>query len=84
MLDREGVAGPADLAILGSEQQVADGVAALAEVGVTDFAAAEIGATADEREAIRAPRSASSSEPPSRAQGASALNGAAGRLRSTP
>ena len=54
MLDREGVAGPADLAILGSEQQVADGVAALAEVGVTDFAAAEIGATADEREATRA------------------------------
>jgi F420-dependent oxidoreductase-like protein len=54
MLDREGVAGPADLAILGSEQQVADGVAALADVGVTDFAAAEIGATADEREATRA------------------------------
>ena len=61
MLDREGVAGPADLAILGSEQQVADGVAALADVGVTDFAAAEIGATADEREATRA-CSASSSE----------------------
>ena len=54
MLDREGVAGPADLAILGSEQQVVDGVAALADVGVTDFAAAEIGATADEREATRA------------------------------
>jgi 5,10-methylenetetrahydromethanopterin reductase len=54
MLDREGVAGPADLSILGSEQQVVDGVAALAEVGVTDFAASEIGATADEREATRA------------------------------
>jgi 5,10-methylenetetrahydromethanopterin reductase len=54
MLDREGVAGPADLAILGSEQEVVDGVAALAEVGVTDFAATEIGATADEREATRA------------------------------
>ena len=64
MLDREGVAGPADLAILGSEQQVADGVGALADVGVTDFAAAEIGGTADEHEATRAPRSASSSERP--------------------
>ena len=54
MLDREGVAGPGDLAILGSEQEVVDGVGALAEVGVTDFAAAEVGATPDEREATRA------------------------------
>jgi alkanesulfonate monooxygenase SsuD/methylene tetrahydromethanopterin reductase-like flavin-dependent oxidoreductase (luciferase family) len=68
MLDREGVAGPADLAILGSEQQVADGVAALADVGVTDFAASEIGATVDERRRP-APRFASSCDGGRRAQG---------------
>ena len=41
MFDREGVAGPADLAIVGSESAVRDGVAAMAAAGVTDFAASE-------------------------------------------
>ncbi len=41
MLDREGVAGPADIAIIGSAAQVQDRVAALAGIGVTDFAAVE-------------------------------------------
>jgi F420-dependent oxidoreductase-like protein len=54
MLDREGVAGPADIAIVGSESEVAERVAALAEIGVTDFAAAESGATPDERARTRA------------------------------
>ena len=48
MLDREGAAGPADIAIIGSASEVAERVAALAEIGVTDFAAVEFGATPDE------------------------------------
>lgn len=48
MLDREGVAGPADIAIIGGASEVAERVAALSEIGVTDFAAVEFGATPDE------------------------------------
>ncbi len=58
MLDREGVAGPADIAIIGSAAEVQDRVGALAGIGVTDFAAVEFGATPDEvrdtREALKA------------------------------
>ena len=57
MLDREGVAGPAEIAIIGSAAQVQDRIAALADVGVTDFAAVEVGGTPDEiaetREALK-------------------------------
>ena len=57
MLDREGVAGPADIAIIGSTAEVQDRVGALAGIGVTDFAAVEFGATPDEvrdtREALK-------------------------------
>ena len=57
MLDREGVAGPADIAIIGRAAEVQDRVAALAGIGVTDFAAVEFGATPDEiaetREALK-------------------------------
>jgi 5,10-methylenetetrahydromethanopterin reductase len=48
MLDREGVDGPADIAIVGSEAEVSERIAALADIGVTDFAAVEFGATPDE------------------------------------
>ena len=48
MLDREGVAGPADVALVGDEATVSASVRRLAEVGVTDFAAAEFGGAADE------------------------------------
>lgn len=48
MLDREGVAGPADIAIIGSTDEVQDRVGALAGIGVTDFAAVEFGATPQE------------------------------------
>ncbi|MEM8766858.1 MAG: TIGR03564 family F420-dependent LLM class oxidoreductase [Pseudomonadota bacterium] len=41
MFEREGVAGPGELALVGSENAVRDGVAAMAEAGVTDFAASE-------------------------------------------
>jgi len=39
VLDREGAAGPADVAIVGDEQAVEREVRALAAVGVTDFLA---------------------------------------------
>lgn len=53
MLDREGAAGPADIAITGSVAEVQDRISALAGIGVTDFAAVEFGATAEERETTR-------------------------------
>jgi F420-dependent oxidoreductase-like protein len=43
MLDKEGMEGPGDLAIVGSVDQVTDGVGQLAEAGVTTFTAAEFG-----------------------------------------
>jgi F420-dependent oxidoreductase-like protein len=48
MLDREGVAGPADIAIIGSTAEVQDRIGELARIGVTDFAAVEFGATPEE------------------------------------
>ena len=41
MLDREGAAGPADVAIVGTADQVADGIAAVKAAGATDFVAVE-------------------------------------------
>ena len=41
MLDKEGAAGPGDVAIVGDEDAVATEIRALADVGVTDFVAAE-------------------------------------------
>lgn len=54
MLDREGVAGPADIAITGSEDEVVERVLALADIGVTDFAAVEFPGNGDEAAATRA------------------------------
>ena len=48
MLEREGAAGPADVAIVGDEDEVADQIRRLDEIGVTDFGAAPYG-TDDER-----------------------------------
>ena len=53
MLDREGVAGPAEIAIIGTAAQVQDRVAALADIGVTDFSAVEVTSTPDEAAATR-------------------------------
>ena len=39
MLDREGAAGPGDVAVVGNEARVNEALAALAEAGTTDFAA---------------------------------------------
>ena len=41
MFEREGVSGPADLAIVGSAAEVRDGIERMAQAGVTDFAASE-------------------------------------------
>jgi F420-dependent oxidoreductase-like protein len=53
MLDREGVATVADLAITGGEAEVADRIAALADAGVTDLAAVEFARSGDERQRTR-------------------------------
>jgi alkanesulfonate monooxygenase SsuD/methylene tetrahydromethanopterin reductase-like flavin-dependent oxidoreductase (luciferase family) len=48
MLDIEGVQGIDGIAVVGSEQEVADGLAAVAESGATDFAAVVMGGNPDE------------------------------------
>jgi F420-dependent oxidoreductase-like protein len=53
MLDIEGVDGPADISLIGSEEQVAEGLAAIAEAGATDFSAVIQGFDDDERERAR-------------------------------
>jgi F420-dependent oxidoreductase-like protein len=53
MLDREGAAGPADVDIVGSADEVGERIGALAGIGVTDFVAAEFAAHPDETAATR-------------------------------
>jgi 5,10-methylenetetrahydromethanopterin reductase len=53
MLDREGAAGPADVAIVGDAATVRTAVSHLGDIGVTDFAPALFGARG-ERDATRA------------------------------
>jgi len=53
MLDREGAAGPEDLAIVGDEAVVRAEIGRLEDAGVTDFVAAEFGAGADEKQRTR-------------------------------
>jgi F420-dependent oxidoreductase-like protein len=47
MLDREGAAGPADVALVGSEAEVRAGIQRVADAGATDFVAAEFGSSTD-------------------------------------
>jgi F420-dependent oxidoreductase-like protein len=51
MLDLEGATRPSDIALVGDESSVADGVRALADAGVTDFNASIIGAGGDAKAA---------------------------------
>jgi F420-dependent oxidoreductase-like protein len=53
MLDREGLEGPADLAIVGDEDEVAAGLERFAAAGVQDFLAVEFGADAAEARRTR-------------------------------
>ncbi|HCG71407.1 MAG TPA: LLM class F420-dependent oxidoreductase, partial [Gammaproteobacteria bacterium] len=54
MFEREGVDGPADLALVGSPAEVADGIAELAAAGVTDFAPSEYCLSTQQRQQTRA------------------------------
>ncbi|MBU6226122.1 MAG: TIGR03564 family F420-dependent LLM class oxidoreductase [Acidobacteria bacterium] len=54
MLDKEGAAGPADIAIVGTAAEVTDRITALADIGVADFAAVEFGGDPDESANTRA------------------------------
>jgi 5,10-methylenetetrahydromethanopterin reductase len=51
MMDREGVDGPADVAIIGNEDEVAAELARFAEAGATDFGAVEF--TLNDEDAAR-------------------------------
>lgn len=53
MFDREGVSSPGELALVGSASKVEDSVAALAQAGVTDFAASAFTTNDEERERTR-------------------------------
>lgn len=53
MLDREGLDGPADLAVVGDEAAVRAGVARFADAGVDTLAAVEFAASPDDRQATR-------------------------------
>jgi hypothetical protein len=48
MLDAEGLAGPADLAIIGNEEALRAGIEAMRESGCTDFACAPFGTPAEQ------------------------------------
>jgi F420-dependent oxidoreductase-like protein len=52
VLDREGVAGPADVSIVGDEGSVASQLGRLAEIGATDFVAIPTGDDADRRRTL--------------------------------
>jgi len=54
MLDREGAGGAEDIAITGSHDEVVERISALADIGVTDFAAVEFPGNPDEAAATRA------------------------------
>jgi F420-dependent oxidoreductase-like protein len=54
MFEREGAAGPAEVAIVGSEAEVRERIDAMADAGVTDFAASEFALNGEERQATRA------------------------------
>lgn len=53
MLDREGAAGPEDLAIIGDEAAVRSEITRLEDAGVTDFVAAEFGSGDAEQQRTR-------------------------------
>jgi len=54
VMDAEGVAGPADVSIVGGADEVRAGLAAFADAGATDFAALEFFTDGDELAATRA------------------------------
>jgi F420-dependent oxidoreductase-like protein len=53
MLDREGAGGPADIALVGNEAAVREGIETFADAGITDFLAVEFGAGEAEQQRTR-------------------------------
>jgi 5,10-methylenetetrahydromethanopterin reductase len=53
VMDLSGAGGPADVSIVGDDEQVRAGLAAFADAGVTDFAALEFSTNGEERAATR-------------------------------
>jgi 5,10-methylenetetrahydromethanopterin reductase len=53
MLDREGAAGPADIALIGDEDTVTAGVDELADAGTTDFVASQFSTGPDDARRTR-------------------------------
>jgi F420-dependent oxidoreductase-like protein len=53
MLDREGAEGPAQVAIVGDEESVANQIRAFADAGATDFSAAPFGSADEIRQTVR-------------------------------
>ncbi|WP_336205968.1 TIGR03564 family F420-dependent LLM class oxidoreductase [Nonomuraea sp. LPB2021202275-12-8] len=54
VLDREGVAGPQDVAVVGDEKGVARQLARLADAGVTDYLASPFGTAEEQERTVRA------------------------------
>ncbi len=54
MLDREGAAGPADVAVVGSEEQVTDTLSSFGDAGATEFVAVNYSDDPDEHARTRA------------------------------
>jgi alkanesulfonate monooxygenase SsuD/methylene tetrahydromethanopterin reductase-like flavin-dependent oxidoreductase (luciferase family) len=53
MLDREGVAGPGDVLIVGNDEAVARSIERIRDTGVTDILAAPIGTPAEQSRTTR-------------------------------
>ena len=53
MLDREGLEGPGDLAIIGTEDEVLAGIERFRKAGVEDFLAVDFAAEHDDRDRTR-------------------------------
>lgn len=54
VMDTEGASGPADVAVVGTAEEVRERIAAFAAAGATDFAPVELGTNPDESAATRA------------------------------
>jgi F420-dependent oxidoreductase-like protein len=53
ILDREGVEGPQDVAIVGDEQAIAESIRQIADTGVTDFMASPFGTTEEQDRTVQ-------------------------------
>ncbi|GGN35189.1 F420-dependent oxidoreductase-like protein [Actinoplanes campanulatus] len=75
VLDREGVTGPADVAIVGDEETVARAVRRLEGTGITEFAAAPFGDPIEQRRTTTLLRELASARPVTHSQARRGPNG---------